>query len=214
VPPPHKRFDAGSSPAPSTACVNSERAVGAVIAPSRPQRRLIWLPSFPRALGELPLGSHGTGPVLLSAGVSLQVSPLWVCCRSGLLGFIDTGPAKLDLIEPAIVVADLVLIPTRPSSFDIEQAGTCTELCEAHGKRQAFVFNQAERGTKLTKSSMQYLEQEGAQVIKSPVITFQPAYMAALTVGKSGPEVEKDGDARKEIDALWAAVNKLLAERA
>jgi chromosome partitioning protein len=102
--------------------------------------------------------------------------------------FIDTGPAKIEVIEPGIVVADLVLIPTRPSSFDIEQAGICVELCEAHGKPHAFVFNQAERGTKLTKSSMQYLEQEGAHVIKSPVITFQPAYMAALTVGKSGPE--------------------------
>jgi len=127
--------------------------------------------------------------------------------------FIDTGPAKIEVIEPGIVVADLVLIPTRPSSFDIEQAGICVELCEAHGKPHAFVFNQAERGTKLTKSSMQYLEQEGAHVIKSPVITFQPAYMAALTVGKSGPEVEKGSDARKEIDALWTAVNKLLAEK-
>jgi chromosome partitioning protein len=35
--------------------------------------------------------------------------------------FIDTGPAKLELAEPGIAVADLVLIPTRPSAFDIEQ---------------------------------------------------------------------------------------------
>jgi hypothetical protein len=35
--------------------------------------------------------------------------------------------------------------------------------------------------------------------------------MAAVTVGKSGPEVEKNGVARKEIDALWAAVKKLVA---
>jgi hypothetical protein len=34
--------------------------------------------------------------------------------------------------------------------------------------------------------------------------------MAAVTVGKSGPEVEKNGVARKEIDALWQAVKKLL----
>ena len=39
------------------------------------------------------------------------------------------------------------------------------------------------------------------------------AYMAAATVGKSGPEVEKGGVARKEIDALWAAVRKLLDEK-
>ena len=44
-------------------------------------------------------------------------------------------------------------------------------------------------------------------------ITIRQAYMAAVTVGKSGPEVEKGGVARKEIDALWAAVKKLLTEK-
>jgi cellulose biosynthesis protein BcsQ len=34
--------------------------------------------------------------------------------------FIDTPPAKLELIEPGIAVADFVLIPTRPSALDIE----------------------------------------------------------------------------------------------
>src|SRR5262249_33810038 len=31
--------------------------------------------------------------------------------------FIDTGPARIELIEPGIAVADLVLIPTRPSAL-------------------------------------------------------------------------------------------------
>src|SRR5262249_38177110 len=31
--------------------------------------------------------------------------------------FIDTGPARIDLIEPGIAVADLVLIPMRPSAL-------------------------------------------------------------------------------------------------
>jgi hypothetical protein len=34
--------------------------------------------------------------------------------------------------------------------------------------------------------------------------------MSAVTVGKSGPEVEKGNVARREIDALWDAVQKLL----
>ena len=42
-------------------------------------------------------------------------------------------------------------------------------------------------------------------------MTFRQAYMSAVTVGKSGPEVEKAGVARKEIDALWAAVKDLIA---
>jgi chromosome partitioning protein len=125
--------------------------------------------------------------------------------------FVDTAPAKIELIEPGIAVADFVLIPVRPSAFDIEQAAICVELCESHAKAHAFVLNHAQPG-KLTKSSMDFLRQNGSTVIETP-ITMRQAYMAAATVGKSGPEVEKGGVARKEIDALWAAVMKLLAEK-
>jgi chromosome partitioning protein len=125
--------------------------------------------------------------------------------------FIDTGPARIELIEPGIAVADLVLIPTRPSALDIEQAAITVELCETHGKPHAFVLNHAPAGTKLTKSSIQFLKQNGSIVIDAP-ITYRPAYMAATTVGKSGPEVEKNGVAGREIDKLWAAVKQLVAE--
>ena len=74
------------------------------------------------------------------------------------------------------------------------------------------MFNHAASGTKLTKSSMQFLRNGGSTVIETP-ITFRPAYMAAVTVGKSGPEVEKGDAARKEIEALWVAVKKLLEEK-
>jgi len=123
--------------------------------------------------------------------------------------FIDTGPARIDLIEPGIAVADLVLIPMRPSALDIEQAAICVELCETHCKPHAFVLNHAPAGTKLTKTSTQFLKQDGSIVVDAP-ITYRQAYMAAATVGKSGPEVEKNGVARREIEALWAAVKKLL----
>ena len=128
--------------------------------------------------------------------------------------FVDTGPARLDLIEAGVAVSDLVLIPTRPSALDIEQAALSVELCERHGKPHAFILNAAPPSSaKLTKSSMQFLRHNGSTVIETP-ITFRTAYMAAMTVGKSGPEVEKGSVARKEIDALWAAVMSLISERA
>jgi chromosome partitioning protein len=128
--------------------------------------------------------------------------------------FIDTGPARVDLIEPGIVVADLVVIPVRPSAFDLEQASIIVELCEVHDKPHAFVTNQATPDAKLTRTSIKYLQDEvGGTVIKKPIITYQPAYMAALTVGKSGPEVDKEGEVQAEIEELWAAVNKLLEEK-
>src|SRR6516164_7087647 len=93
--------------------------------------------------------------------------------------FVDTGPARVELIEPGIAVADLVLIPTRPSALDIEQAAISVELCETHGKRHAFVLNHAPTGTKLTKSSIKFLQQNGSTVLEAP-ITFRQAYMAAV----------------------------------
>ena len=73
------------------------------------------------------------------------------------------------------------------------------------------MLNHAQPG-KLTKSSMEFLRQNGSLVIEMP-ITIRQAYMAAVTVGKSGPEVEKGDVARKEIDALWDAVKKLLTQK-
>jgi cellulose biosynthesis protein BcsQ len=126
--------------------------------------------------------------------------------------FVDTGPARIDLIEAGIAVADLVLIPTRPSAFDIEQTAICVELCENHGKAHAFVLNHAPAGAKVskfTRSSIKFLQKNGSTVIDAP-LTYQEAYMAAATVGKSAPEVERGDDAHKEIEALWAVVKKLL----
>jgi hypothetical protein len=34
-------------------------------------------------------------------------------------------------------------------------------------------------------------------------------HMAAMTVGKSGPEAESSGAARREVDSLWKAVKQL-----
>jgi chromosome partitioning protein len=127
--------------------------------------------------------------------------------------FIDTGPAKIELIEPGIAVADLVLIPTRPSAFDIEQAALAVELCESHGKPHAFVFNHAPAGSsKLLKSSIDFIRHGGGAVLDAH-LSFRSAYMAALTVGKAGPEVDKSPVARKEIDALWAEVLATLNEK-
>jgi chromosome partitioning protein len=126
--------------------------------------------------------------------------------------FIDTPPAKIELVEGGIAVADLVLIPCRPSALDIEQADIAVELCEAHGKPYAFVLNHAAPAWKLTKSSIEFLKFGGRTVLEPP-LTFRQAYMAAMTVGKSGPEVEKDGAARAEIDALWTAVKALASQK-
>ena len=125
--------------------------------------------------------------------------------------FIDTSPAKIELIEPGIAVADLVIIPCRPSALDVEQVGVPVEMCEQFNKPYAFVLNHAPTSWKLTKSTAAYLNSTNGTVLGTAV-PFRQAYMAAPTVGKSGPEVDKDGGAAKDIDALWDELKTLLAK--
>ena len=62
------------------------------------------------------------------------------------------------------------------------------------------------------KSSIDFIRQTGAAVPDGH-LSFRSAYMAALTVGISGLEVDKSEVARKEIDALWASVVQTLDQK-
>lgn len=127
--------------------------------------------------------------------------------------FIDTPPSKLELIEPGIAVADFVLIPCRPSALDIEQIDIAVELAENHGKPYGFILNHAPGNWMLTRTSAAFLR-KGGRIVLDPPITFRQAYMAAMTVGKSGPEVEKDGKSRAEIDELWDGLKAIITKAA
>lgn len=125
--------------------------------------------------------------------------------------FIDTPPAFVDTINDAIEVADLVLIPTHASFLDITAIAAVAEAADESGKPAVIVLNAVEPRWKLTKSAPEFLNAEGYTVLDEKVVHRQ-AYVAAVTVGKTGPEVERDGKCTEEIDALWNAVKKHAAK--
>jgi chromosome partitioning protein len=136
----------------------------------------------------------------------------WTWC------LIDSPPSELPRIETAIAAADVVLIPCGPSAVDVEQVNIAAELCETHGKPFAFVITRAMPTWKLTKTTTEYLSRglwrgndwpangPDAYVVLEPVLATRTAYMSGMTVGRTGPEMDKAGEAAAEIDALWEAV--------
>ena len=121
---------------------------------------------------------------------------------------IDTPPALLDaLIEPAIVAADLVLIPTQASSFDLQAVEPVVEIAKREGKPFAFVLNRVETRSKLTAAAEEYLRADGT--VLAAQVGNREVFRSAITSGRSGPELGRDDKARGEIDALWSAVKKL-----
>ena len=139
-----------------------------------------------------------------SEAIELLLSEGWSWC------FIDTPPGSIPRIESGIAAADVVLIPCRPSALDLEQVDIVCELAQTHNKPMACVLNHADPRWKLTRTAGSYLNRNKLTVIEPP-ICFRQAHMAAPTVGKSAPELDREGPAAREIDALWKNVKAFMA---
>lgn len=128
---------------------------------------------------------------------------------------IDTGPGLLKTIEPAIEAADLVVVPVKPSAFDLEAIDPVLEVIRDQGKHYVMVLNEVEprANSKMTSTARELLESDGHPVAETTVAQ-RTAYRSALTSGKTGPEIERDGKCAEEIEPLWAEIKRLAAKGA
>ncbi len=123
--------------------------------------------------------------------------------------FVDTPPAILNIIEPAVRQADLVVIPVRPSPLDILAIDPIVTLCEEHKRACVFLLNQVPPRTAFAEEAAKQLKKDGKVLGVS--IASRNSFAMAMTTGKTAPEVERgDGKAREEIAAAWAAIKRLL----
>lgn len=121
--------------------------------------------------------------------------------------FIDTPAADQDLIEQAVAVSDAVLIPVRSGFFDVIAVQSVLEMCRDHRRPFAFVLSAVDgRFKTLTTQTLAALE--GLGPILETHVSYRQPYVTALTIGRTGPELEKQ--LRPEIDALWAEVKQLV----
>jgi chromosome partitioning protein len=72
---------------------------------------------------------------------------------------IDTPPAITEAIRTVVALADLVLIPTRPSPHDLRAVGSTVELASASDRPFAFALTQAKANSRLTVQAMAALSE-------------------------------------------------------
>jgi chromosome partitioning protein len=124
---------------------------------------------------------------------------------------IDTPPAFMDIIRAAIAVADLVLIPARPSPHDLRAVGVVVEMAEQAQKPFCFVVNGATPRTTIALEAVQALAQHGPV---APVIIHQRIDFAASMVdGRTVSEVNPQSRSTQEITSLWEYVSTQLRKR-
>jgi chromosome partitioning protein len=121
---------------------------------------------------------------------------------------IDTPPALLPIIRAAIAVADLVLIPARPSPHDLRAVGVVVDMAEQAKKPLCFVVNGATPRTTIALEAVQALAQHGPV---APVIVHQRIDFAGTMVdGRTVGELHAPSRSVEEITQLWKYVSTQL----
>jgi len=181
--------------------VEAERALGPVVLvdldPQASLRR--W---YAKRRSETPIVvdhvGHGLGDVLRE-------------CRDYGAGLvvIDTAPHIMDTAVAAAVVADLVVIPTRAGSLDIEAIDATVDVVRGVNAEAVVVLNAVRpRGT-LTAEAREALEVYGLPIC--PVAIVHRAALAdALIDGRGVQELDPRGKGADEIRRVWSWIRRRL----
>ena len=120
------------------------------------------------------------------------------------LAVIDTPPAITLAIQSVIAVAELIVVPTRPSPHDLRAVGATVELCERAGKPLIFVVNGATPKARITSEAAVALSQHGT--VAPITLHHRTDFAASMIDGRTVMEVDPTGKSAKEVEALWTYV--------
>jgi len=120
------------------------------------------------------------------------------------LAVIDTPPAITMAIQGVIQVAELIVIPTRPSPHDLRAVGATVDLCERAGKPLIFVVNAATPKARITSDAAVALSQHGT--VAPITIHHRVDFAASMIDGRTVMEVDPKGKSAAEVTQLWAYI--------
>lgn len=148
-------------------------------------------------------------PAFAQTTVARLAADLEVLRQQGFrLAMIDTPPAITMAIQSVIAVAELIVIPTRPSPHDLRAVGATVDLCERAGKPLLFVVNGATPKARITSEAAVALSQHGT--VAPITIHHRTDFAASMIDGRTVMEVDGKGRSSQEIEALWTYISDRL----
>ncbi len=130
--------------------------------------------------------------------------------RGAAYCFIDTAPTISPQSKAIINMADLVLIPVRPSPADLWAVSETVALVKQAGKPFLFVITQAKPQATITAQTIAALSQHGR--VAEAFISDRVPYAGAMTGGRTAPELAPKSPAADEIARLWLNVKSCFHE--
>lgn len=125
------------------------------------------------------------------------------------LCIVDTAPHIAPDAARVAAVADLVIIPCRPTAFDLAAAASAVEIIRAAKVPAAFVLSACPFRAPEIEEARSALAVHGFPI--APVaITDRRAFSRAVATGRAVTEFEADSKAAEEIRALWNWIKEQL----
>ncbi len=115
--------------------------------------------------------------------------------------FIDTPPHNSTAAANAIRASDFVVVPVRPSSFDLVATNSTLDLIKSNTTPSGAVINAIPSGTMVANSAEDFLVESGFEVLGR--VGHRMSIQHALTAGRGVVELEPSSSASKEINVLW-----------
>ncbi len=141
-------------------------------------------------------------PVFAQTSVSRLNNDLEQLRSQGIkLVVIDTPPAITVAIQSVIAVAELIVVPTRPSPHDLRAAGATVDLVERAGKPLVFVLNAATPRARITFEAAIALSQHGT--VAPVTIHHRTDFASSMIDGRTVMELDPKGKSAGEIRELW-----------
>ena len=148
-------------------------------------------------------------PAFAQTTVARLANDLQVLRQQGFrLAVIDTPPAITMAIQSVISVAELIVVPTRPSPHDLRAVGATVDMCERAGKPLVFVINAATPKAKITAEAAVALSQHGT--VAPITLHHRTDYAASMIDGRTVMEIDPNGRSSQEIVSLWNYVSDRL----
>ena len=122
---------------------------------------------------------------------------------------VDTPPAIEATITEVIRLADLVLIPARPSPHDLRAAGATVDLVDRLGKPLIFVINGATPRARITSEAVMALSQHGT--LAPVIIHHRTGFAASMIDGRTVMEITGDVRSAEEISQLWEYIDRRMS---
>jgi chromosome partitioning protein len=126
------------------------------------------------------------------------------------LCIIDTPPSVHAFLGRVMRLVDLILLPTRPTTDDIDALPAVLDLVEESGRPFAFVVTQAPPGrSRLYDDAVPILAQRGRV---APPLRIRSDFPVAAATGRAATEIAARGKGAEEVAALWKFVAAELAK--